>query len=935
MRIRFNSLRVQLVAATLLAGAVVLAAFSALHVAHMRDELDRQLEWRERLLRPLLNAALAAPLAQRDYATVDEILAEAQQKEGLAYLAVFDPEGRQVASRGLALRPPATPDGDRGAALPDDILERRMPVRVAGQDVGEAHFGLSTRFMRQARADLIRNELIFGLAALTASALLIGTLGWFLTRSLSTLTRGARRLGAGELALRMPETGQSEIATLARAFNVMAAALEARLNELRESTHRFHAIADYTHDLEIWLAPDGSLVWVNPSVRRLLGCNVEEALATPGFPLPFVLEDDRAMARDEMHNALKGTTGTDFEFRMVRRDGTRFWVSANWQPLYDETGRYRGIRASLRDISQARAVSQQLRSALNEIRHANMDARHHAEEAERERARLVALLSAMNLGILMVGSDNRAVYYNPAFLRIWMIADSPDLIGLPAQELVERSTGELSRPDHFSRHLLHVLETHESSEAFEVQMADGRVITQLAYPVRDPSGRFIGQLWVYEDVTHERRTAEQLAYLAERDSLTGLYNRFRFQQELARMISDCNRHKLRGALLFFDLDEFKVINDSFGHRAGDALLIRVAGEIASLTRKNEFLARLGGDEFALIVPNADEPEVTQIAERIVRSIASIPFRFEGQNLRLTTSVGIAWYPEQAADADDLVAHADAAMYRAKEAGKNTWRVWAEEASASRAMVERLTWNERIDHALEHNLLRLHFQGVYHCGDMRLSHLEALVRMIDQRDPARMIMPGHFIPVAEKSGKIRDIDRWVIGEAIRVLAAHPAMPPVAVNISGRSFDDPTLPQYIADTLARHAIEPRRLLVELTETSAVSDLADAQRFIEALHVTGCGICLDDFGSGFSSFAYLKHLAVDTVKIDGLFIRNLPFDPDNQVFVKAIADVARGLGKITVAEFVEDERTLSMLRGYGVDLVQGYHLDKPQAEHPALMR
>ncbi|MFN7184708.1 MAG: EAL domain-containing protein, partial [Thermomonas haemolytica] len=194
------------------------------------------------------------------------------------------------------------------------------------------------------------------------------------------------------------------------------------------------------------------------------------------------------------------------------------------------------------------------------------------------------------------------------------------------------------------------------------------------------------------------------------------------------------------------------------------------------------------------------------------------------------------------------------------------------------------------------LLRLHFQGVYHVADGSLAHLEALVRMVDEERPDELIMPGRFIPVAEKSGRILEIDRWVLADAIRLLGERPDMPPIAVNISGRSFDDPGLPQYIADLLRRHGVAARRLMVELTETSAVTDLADAQRFIEALHATGCRICLDDFGSGFSSFAYLKHLPVDTVKIDGMFIRNLPDDHDNQVFVKAITDVARGMGRVT---------------------------------------
>jgi EAL domain-containing protein (putative c-di-GMP-specific phosphodiesterase class I) len=237
--------------------------------------------------------------------------------------------------------------------------------------------------------------------------------------------------------------------------------------------------------------------------------------------------------------------------------------------------------------------------------------------------------------------------------------------------------------------------------------------------------------------------------------------------------------------------------------------------------------------------------------------------------------------------------------------------------------------ERINHAIENGLLRLEYQGVFDIHDGHLVHQEALLRMVDRDGGARRIMPDAFIPNAERSGKILEIDRWVIGQAIERLAQSRQTVPVAINISGRSFDAPELPAFIADELKRLGVEPRRLYIELTETSAVSDLVDAQRFIGALRETGCRVCMDDFGVGFSSFAYIKHLKVDILKIDGMFIRNLAHDHDNQVFVKAIVDVARGLNKITVAESVEDAATLEMLKRFGVDLVQGYYLEWPHEE------
>lgn len=576
------------------------------------------------------------------------------------------------------------------------------------------------------------------------------------------------------------------------------------------------------------------------------------------------------------------------------------------------------------------AMATSLRSRIEALQQAESIQRRYLAETREEKARLLALLSAMNLGILFVTINNRVAYTNPAFTQIWMIRNTENLVGREISDLLNDSGCVLARPDHFSRHIMGVIGTHESSESLEIEMTDGRMITQLSYPVREQDGRIIGRILIFEDVTRERQTAEQLIYLAERDSLTGLYNRRRFEDELGRMLGDVTRHGNSGSLLFFDLDEFKYINDTFGHRAGDSMLIRVAGAVGALIRSNEVFCRLGGDEFAILMPDASELEAQSLAERIVRAVAQIPFRFEGKNLRLTCSLGIAAYPQQADSAEQLVAHADAAMYQAKEAGKNAWRSYRADLDTSREMIQRMSWNERIGRALEEDRFILHFQGIYHTQSGALAHLEVLLRMRDEADPRQLIMPGHFIPLAEKSGQILHIDRWVLKQSIALLQAKPEIPALAVNISGRSLDDPSLSHFISDELLSAKVEPRRLMIEITETSALSDLQDAQRFIEALRHTGCIICLDDFGTGFASFAYLKHIKADILKIDGLFIRDIIFERDNQVFVKAIVDVARGLGKTTVAEFVESGEIYEMLKVMGVDMVQGYYLDIPSGGH-----
>ena len=551
-----------------------------------------------------------------------------------------------------------------------------------------------------------------------------------------------------------------------------------------------------------------------------------------------------------------------------------------------------------------------------------------------EQARMVALLHAMKLGILFADTNNRILYYNPALQHIWRLPTGLSLHGkLPAEAIIQ-SGCTLADPDQLADLMAEPASPNEERQATEIRLADGRLVTRLSHPVYDNANTFIGHLWMFEDVTQEQHTAQQLIYLAERDSLTGLFNRHRLHEEMEKLLADAARTGSQGALLFFDLDEFKYINDSFGHHAGDATLMRIAAELSALMRRNEVLARLGGDEFAILIPQlSDLKEVEGLAERVVQSIARLPLVFDDHPLRVTVSLGVAFYPQHGATIEELIAHADTAMYQAKACGKNTWQIYRPELDMGKEMAARLTWNDRLSHAFEKDLFRLHFQGVYHTADRTLSHLEALVRMMDEDKPGQLVMPGLFIPVAEKTGKILELDRWVIGEAVTTLARHRKLRALAINLSGRSLADPSLPRFIQDTLAQHAVEPSRLLIEITETSAIGDLHDAGRFIEALHQTGCATCLDDFGTGFSSFAYLKYLKVDTLKIDGLFIRDLPNDRDNQLFVKSIADVARGMGKVTVAEFVEDEATLELLTQFGVDLVQGYFLDRPIADHPAL--
>jgi diguanylate cyclase (GGDEF)-like protein/PAS domain S-box-containing protein len=777
------------------------------------------------------------------------------------------------------------------------------------------------------QAGFLRGNLTLAGAAIAGVMLLLGMLGFWFARELKQLYRATESIASGDLSVRLPQGTGGE---LAQSLNAIVGKLAERVEATRQSESRFHAIADYTYSWETWLNAEGRLIWTNASVERVTGYTAMECLLAPDFPQFLIHPDDWPRVRDRAATAPPGARGQDFEFRILRKDGSVTWVVSSWQPIHGDDGANLGIRESVLENQWRKETELKLQHTVSELQQSQSLQQRYFDDLQSEHAQLSSLLTVMNLGVMFMSRERRIGYCNLAFKRMLRMADNEELVGIQDGEMFRRVLAICADREQVMQRIDRALKSRKVSDPFEFALNDGKVISAISCLVPgETGGKFAGRMWLLEDVTERHEAAAKLIYLAERDALTGLFNRHRFQEELERTLAEASRRGCQLGLLSFDLDGFKPVNDNFGHQAGDTVLVRVANEIGAIVRRNEIFCRLGGDEFSILALDVQERELTGLAERIVNTIAEIPFTFSGNMVRVTTSMGIAIYPQHAASATELIAHCDSAMYRAKASGKNIWSVYQGAAESSSEQESRLSMNERINHAIENGLLRLEYQGVFDIHTGKLAHQEALLRMVDRDGGARRIMPDAFIPSAERSGKILEIDRWVITQAIERLAQSAQAVPVAINISGRSFDAPELPGFIAEELLRCGVQPSRLYIELTETSAVSDLVDAQRFIAALRETGCRVCMDDFGVGFSSFAYIKHLKVDILKIDGMFIRNLAHDHDNQVFVKAIVDVARGLNKITVAESVEDAPTLEMLKGFGVDLVQGYYLEWPHED------
>ncbi len=453
-----------------------------------------------------------------------------------------------------------------------------------------------------------------------------------------------------------------------------------------------------------------------------------------------------------------------------------------------------------------------------------------------------------------------------------------------------------------------------------------RIVHSQAEVVYNEDGWATSMVGIVHDITERKRAENKLTYLAHHDPLTGLYNRQYLLESLQRVLLKNQHH---GALLFVDLDRFKIVNDTLGHATGDRLLNTLSNKLQYVVREEDILARIGGDEFALLLEGATPAEAQGVAERLVEMIRAFRYSEEGITFTIGSSVGMA-HIEAHMEAEELLSRADRACYVSKARGGNRIEIYQPEQDEFQLIAEEASWTTRIKDALREQGFSLWFQPVVQVATCQVDHHEVLLRMRGKK--GEIIFPGAFIPSAERFGFMSQIDYWVIQAAVQCLAAHPELH-LAVNLSGKSLSDSALKDFINLNLRQQSVEPNRLSFEITETAAVVNFDHARVFIQGLKNLGCKFALDDFGVGFSSFTYLRELPVDHIKIDGSFVHNLDQDPINQVLVRSIHEMARALGKKTVAEFVENEAILHILQEIGVDYAQGYHLGRPTLIYDAL--
>ena len=465
------------------------------------------------------------------------------------------------------------------------------------------------------------------------------------------------------------------------------------------------------------------------------------------------------------------------------------------------------------------------------------------------------------------------------------------------------------------------------------RLGERRVIEGRASPMRSSDGSLIGGVLVFRDVSEQRHLTREMTYRAQHDPLTGLANRTEFEHRLGAAVVDAAEHHCSHALLYLDLDQFKVVNDSCGHHVGDELLRQVSKMLSTCIRSGDLVARLGGDEFGIVVSDCTIADAVAVAESICERLEAFRFQAGDTTFRVGVSIGLVPIDHHWHDASSLLQAADSCCYAAKDAGRNRVHCWHETDVAT---AERHTDMQRVgqlEHAIDDDELLLYAQRIVPVdGRIEDAHLEVLLRMRDT--DGSILPPGAFLPAAERFNMAGRVDRWVVRSVVDHLCSRYAergdlcgIATVAVNLSGQSISDRTFHRFVFDQVARAPFDPRVLCFEITETAAITHLADAASFIDGIRRLGVKISLDDFGSGVSSFGYLKSLAVDYLKIDGQFIRQLVDDALDRATVRCFRDVANVVGVRTIAEWVEQPETRAVLCELGIDYLQGYLVHRPE--------
>jgi diguanylate cyclase (GGDEF)-like protein/PAS domain S-box-containing protein len=648
-------------------------------------------------------------------------------------------------------------------------------------------------------------------------------------------------------------------------------------------------------------ALDGKFLRANAKYCELLGYS-EEELRSMRFTQMLHPED---VPPPEFMQGLLKRGSAELEKRHIHKNGSVKWASAAVSVVHGPDGKPAYLVAMVQDVNARKLAEERARQAEAPYR---------------------VTFDQAAIGIVHTAPDGRLLKVNRSFAT---------MLGYTEDELTTLNFAEVSHPadievslDHLRRLLADPVDRHSCEFEKRYRRRDGGTLwTSLVVSlVRDAQGKPEYFVTMVQDITARKEAQDLLQHQAHYDSLTGLPNRVLLLDRLAQGLAQARRKNCGAAVLFVDLDRFKVVNDTLGHALGDRLLKEATARLASAVRSVDTVARVGGDEFVVVLSELHQAsDAARVASKIIEWMA-LPFLLDGHEVFVTASIGIALFPGDATDGETLIKNADVAMFRAKQAGRNTSQFY--ETSMNERAVEKLQMEGELRRAVERDEFRLHFQPKAHMGTRRVVGFEALLRW--QRAGNGMVSPAVFIPLLEDSGMIVAVGEWVVRAACAQIAdwrrAGLAPVPVAVNVSAKQFLHGDLCTMIERALRDHGVEARLLEIEITESDAMQDPERAVKVLRQLRELGVRVAIDDFGTGYSSLGYLKRFPIDFLKLDRSFVTGLPGDADDVSIARAVIGMAHSLGLAVIAEGVETEVQRAFLAANGCDQMQGYLLAKP---------
>jgi diguanylate cyclase (GGDEF)-like protein/PAS domain S-box-containing protein len=655
----------------------------------------------------------------------------------------------------------------------------------------------------------------------------------------------------------------------------------------------------------------GTLIW-DAWMYRLYGL----PLATQSSPYDLwachLHPEDRAATEQALRDAIAGDGHFEAEFRIVWADASVHHLRAAARITRDASGKAQHMVGVNWDVTPMRRLASEL-----------------AQQHELLRVTLKSIGDA----VITTDAAGCVAWMNPVAERMtgWLSAEAlgrplPQVFHIVNEETRQPAESQVAACLHQGKVLAlahHTVLISRNGGEFGVEDS--------AAPIRNARGDVLGVVLVFHDVTEQRRLSGEMSYRATHDALTGLINRAEFEARLQRTLSKSHEDRSQHAMLFIDLDQFKLVNDACGHSVGDQLLQQVSKLLTETVRARDTLARLGGDEFAVLLEHCTTDQAQRVAQKICDRMDDFRFVHDERRFRIGASIGLVPVDQRWATVAAAIQAADTSCYAAKEAGRNRVHAWFDTDQAMRARHGEMQWATRLEQALDEDRFVLHAQRIDALAAVGRGglHVEVLIRLLDS--DGSLIPPGAFLPAAERFHLATRIDRWVLKHAMAHLSALPdlsAVDTLCINLSGQSIGDRAFHRHAIDALtAAGAAVSRRICLEITETSAVTNMADAAVFIDQVRALGVRIALDDFGAGASSFGYLKTLKVDLLKIDGQFIKDLIEDPLDDAAVRCFADVARVVGVKTVAEFVDRPEILERVREIGIDYAQGFLLHRPE--------